>query len=155
MPYYAGFGSRQTPDHILKQMTRLAKYLRREKGFILRSGHARGADRAFEAGANSQKEIFEASDCTAEALALSKKFHPAWDACDSYAKMLHGRNAMILLGADLKTPVLFGVCWTHDGKALGGSGQAIRIAESYKIPIFNLGNAFEEDKLMEFLETLE
>lgn len=32
----------------------------------------------------------------------------------------------------------FVVCWTHDGTAVGGTGQAIRIANHYDIPVFNM-----------------
>ena len=35
-------------------------------------------------------------------------------------------------------PSNFVVCYTPDGKASGGTGQAIRIAEYYNIPIYNL-----------------
>lgn len=47
--YYAGIGSRNTPDHIQNIMTRLATKLEQE-GWILRSGGAEGADSAFERG---------------------------------------------------------------------------------------------------------
>lgn len=55
--YYTGVGSRQTPARILRQMEKLAINLR-ERGWILRSGHARGADRAFEKGAARQAVIY-------------------------------------------------------------------------------------------------
>lgn len=137
MKYYAGIGSRKTPSYILNKMTNLAKELD-TKGYILRSGGAAGADSAFEEGSNN-KEIFTASDTTDEALELSSKFHPNWGACSDYAKKLHGRNAMIVLGKDLKTPVDFIVCWTKDGKISGGTGQALRIAEFYNIKVYNYG----------------
>lgn len=68
----------------------------------------------------------------------SGPFHPAWDRCSQYAKNLHARNAAIILGKGLDDPVKFVVCWTKDGKATGGTGQGIRIAESLCIPVFNL-----------------
>lgn len=34
----------------------------------------------------------------------------------------------------------FVICWTHDGTDVGGTGQAIRIARHYCIPVFNLYN---------------
>lgn len=46
---YAGIGSRETPPEILKLMTRLAGAME-QQGWLLRSGGARGADAAFEAG---------------------------------------------------------------------------------------------------------
>ena len=45
-----------------------------------------------------------------------------------------------VLGEDLQTPTSFIVCWTKDGKASGGTGQALRVAKKYDIPVFNLYN---------------
>jgi hypothetical protein len=45
---------------------------------------------------------------------------------------------MIVLGWDLSAPVDFIVCWTKDGKASGGTGQALRLAEDRGIVIENL-----------------
>jgi len=140
--YYAGIGSRETPLNILQKMHDLAGHYC-SLGMVLRSGGAKGADSAFESGitsnrSTSTKEIFRAKDCTVEAVALSGKFHPNWDACNDYVKQLHGRNAMILLGANLKTPIEFIVCWTPNGAVTGGTGQALRMAKEYDIPVYNL-----------------
>jgi hypothetical protein len=67
------------------------------------------------------------------------KFHPSWNSCTSYAKKLHGRNSMIILGKDLLTPVSFVLCWTPMGKDIGGTSQSIRIARSLGIKVLNLG----------------
>ena len=45
---------------------------------------------------------------------------------------------MILLGAKLDNPVSALICWTTDGQPTGGTGQAIRIASGYGIPVHNL-----------------
>lgn len=140
MNYYAGIGSRKTPDYILKKMTNLAKKLN-DADLILRSGGANGADSAFEAGAKN-KEIFRADDATDESIKLASQFHPNWEACSDYVKKLHGRNVMIILGEDLKTPVKFLVCWTKDGKEEGGTGQALRVAKHYQIKIYNMGSFY-------------
>lgn len=139
MKYYAGIGSRDTPDHVLGMMTRLAKRL---NDYTLRSGGAKGADSAFEEGA-SKKEIFTADDATDDAIELSSKYHPNWSACSKYAKKLHGRNAMIILGENLDSPVEFVICWTKNGKGDGGTGQALRIAKDYGIKIYDLGEKYE------------
>jgi hypothetical protein len=62
------------------------------------------------------------------------------------------RNAMQILGEDGNTPVEMVVCWTKDGKASGGTGQALRIAEYYSIPIFNLKNDGAIEQLKMFLK---
>lgn len=50
--YYAGIGSRKTPQEVLIKMVKIANRLE-QLGFHLRSGHAPGADQAFEAGVDS------------------------------------------------------------------------------------------------------
>lgn len=134
---YAGIGSRKTPDNIMRIMTKIAKKLN-SQGYILRSGGAQGADSAFESGANNLKEIFMARDAIPEAIKLASKFHPAWHKCNDYARKLHGRNAMIILGKDLITPVEFTVCYTPGGKVVGGTGLGLRICAHYNIEIKNL-----------------
>lgn len=134
---YAGIGSRETPEHILNQMHAIAVELQ-ARGFTLRSGGAAGADTAFERGAGIRKEIYRPEHVTPEALALAEKHHPAWHRCSDHAKLLLARNGFQVLGPDLRSPSLFVVCWTKDGKASGGTGQAIRIAEHHGIPVFNL-----------------
>jgi hypothetical protein len=58
MKYYTGIGSRQTPKDILKLMEDIAFKLA-QKGYILRSGAAGGADTAFEDGAKYYAEQIE------------------------------------------------------------------------------------------------
>lgn len=156
MKYFVGIGSRQTPEDILFIMTAISKYLT-SKGWVLRSGGAMGADKAFEIGAvfgsQSKPEIFLGGDCTKEAIEFSSKFHPAWNRCKEYAKQLHGRNAMIVLGRNLDSPVNFVICWTPDGKDSGGTGQAIRIANSREIKVLNLYDKEIRKKIWERIKT--
>lgn len=146
MPCYAGVGARATPDRICQRMTAIAVRLR-VRGYVLRSGGAIGADQAFAAGAGEAKQIFIASDATDQAMAIAARFHPAWDRCSPIAKQLHGRNAFQVLGKTLDDPSRFVVCWTADGKASGGTGTAIRIAEAHGIPVFNLHDPDALDRL--------
>jgi len=118
----------------------------RYQGYILRSGGARGADKAFEKGAVRDCEIYLADDATQLAMAIAKSLHPAWDRMEHFGKMLHGRNVMQVLGWDLQTPSEFVVCWTPDGcikhsertQKTGGTGTAISIASKKMIPVYNL-----------------
>ncbi len=56
------------------------------------------------------------------------------------------RNSQQILGQNLNDYCAFVVCWTPDGaenattKQSGGTGQAIRIANHYGIPVINLYN---------------
>lgn len=154
MRYYAGIGSRETPIDVCELMTAIAGWLQR-RGFVLRSGGAIGADCAFAKGAlGKNREIFlpgvEFSPAiTLHAAKIAEQFHPAWSKCGDFARKLHTRNVYQILGADLETPSEFVVCWTKDGKASGGTGQALRIAASIGIPVFNLHNPEAQYRLRE------
>lgn len=149
MKFYAGIGSRETPEGMLLLLTNIAQRLRAE-GYILRSGGADGADMAFEAGAGDQKEIYipwlgfngstSALLPTKEAYEMAAKYHPAWYKLSYGARKLHARNCHQILGHDLKTPVERVVCWTKNASGTGGTGQALRIARAYDIPIDDLGD---------------
>lgn len=153
---YAGIGSRKTPDFVLHQMVDVAQQL--SARWTLRSGHADGADMAFETGAitgNGKMEIFvpwfgfngaptDHPDyirprATQELAEFSMQFHPNWGALSDAAKLLMMRNACQILGLTGDSPVDMVICWTQGGRQGGGTGQALRIAEHYNIPIFDLG----------------
>lgn len=169
MKYYAGIGSRETPDDILKYMTFIAHHLDEE--YILRSGGADGADMAFENGVtNDNKEIYlpfknfnknksSLYEVTDEAIEFTSKYHPNWKNLKRVARLMMARNAYQVLGKDLKTPVDFVLCWTPDGcvspksrsKATGGTGQAISIAYDYKIPIINMKSLIWKEELLSII----
>ena len=151
---YAGIGSRKTPQNILFQMTEVAEQLE-QCGWTLRSGGAKGADTAFENGAK-KKQIFLASgDIPNEAFDLASQYHPTWGGLPPYVKRLHARNCQQILGRNLDCHVRFVVCWTPDGaettttKETGGTGQAIRVANAYNIPVFNLANEGRLEQIKE------
>ena len=138
--YYAGIGARATPQSVLMEMYSLAGKLA-NIGYVLRSGGAIGADQAFEDGAafaKSDHEIYLPAMSSKAAEEIAAQYHPAWDRCNSYVRKLHGRNALILLGAHLDKPVDFVVCWTPGGARRGGTGQSIRMAEGLGIRVINL-----------------
>lgn len=151
--YYAGIGSRQTPDHVLTSMATIATLLDC-RDYILRSGGAKGADQAFEKSASKPEIFLPRADCPVWTIVCTMQFHPFPDALSAYAWQLMNRNAMQILGRDGDTPVDFVVCWTKDGKASGGTGQAIRIAESLDITVYNLYNSDEVDALAKKIATI-
>lgn len=152
MRYFTGIGSRTTPLEVQTVMTEIARIATGFHGYFLRSGGAEGADKAFEKGAK-KKEIFLASDATREAAQIARKTHPNWEDCDALARKYHSRNVMQVLGRDLSTPSDFLVCWTKDGKAIGGTRTAIMVAAENGIPIFNLAKPYAMRLLEEFLVT--
>ena len=54
--YYAGIGSRETPEPILDIMTKLSEYIYTKTDLTLRSGGADGADAAFMKGCHGRAE---------------------------------------------------------------------------------------------------
>lgn len=51
------------------------------------------------------------------------------------------RNTCQVLGLNLDSPVKAVICYTPGGSGSGGTGQAIRIAQAYKIPVIDMGFA--------------
>lgn len=155
---YVGIGARKTPEPVLRKMRQAATFLARE-GCILRSGGAKGADSAFEDGCDAvggKKEIFlpwkgfngnpsKHYGTTREARILASRFHPNWEVIGPAGRDFHGRNCYQILGQDLETPAKFVLCWTDQGRIEGGTGQALRMALHYEIPIFNFGNQTDDD----------
>lgn len=151
---YAGIGSRKTPRDVLDLMTRIAKKLD-EWGWTMRSGGADSADTAFENG-SARKEIYlpwanfnrrphaYLNEPTDQAYEIAMKHHPKWFSLSDPAQRLIARNTHEILGAECVAPCSMVVTWTSDGSIgettvhTGGTGQALRVAKAYEIPIFNL-----------------
>lgn len=149
--FYAGIGSRRTPNEILEFMTAISQRLEKV-GYILRSGGAIGADLAFEKGVKdpNHKEIFYKEDANDLTRKIALHFHPSPDSLkkNAYALDLMARNTFQIFGRDLNQPVSFVMCYTPDGcshfstrtRETGGTAQAIAIASFFEIPIYNLAN---------------
>lgn len=164
--YYAGIGSRKTPRDILELMTKIGRSFY-SKGWVLRSGGADGADSAFAADVPPDgKQIFlpwpgfngvESDYCEPEAwtFPIAEKFHPRWDKLSQGAQKLHARNVHQVLGPDEYSAPHSAliICWTPSDNE-GGTGQALRIARYYDIPIFNLGDPIKINELREFYAAL-
>lgn len=162
MKYYAGIGSRETPQGILDafyEIGRRASAL----GWVLRSGRAAGADTYFEMGCIAgmgESQIFvpwagfpkdstlssrpayvfdrlEAAQKTA-ALNSVNVYHPAPDRLSPGARKLMARNYCQMHGPTVSSPPTdLVVCYTTDGRASGGTGQAIRMAQDAGITVIN------------------
>lgn len=151
---YSGIGSRESPGDILELMTKIATKLE-TMGYVLRSGGARGADKAFEAGVKdpTKKEIFRPEQATPESIEFVSKYHPAWHKCKPNDRKLHGRNAMIILGAELYLPSDFIIAWTPGGEFIGGTSTGLRMGVKLDIPIFNLYFNASRERLEKFLNS--
>lgn len=156
-----GIGSRETPALVLAEMQQIGIWCHGH-GIWVRSGHAQGADYAFEAGAQESCITYEpwrnfndgklertrAQVCIPEdqewMRELVRLFHPAPDKLSEGAMKLMMRNGCQLFGRKgpdmpVNTHSQAVVCWTSDGEDVGGTSQALRIARAYQIPILNMG----------------
>ena len=163
MKFYAGIGSRATPNDVLDIMTSLAAKLEID-GWVLRSGGAAGADSAFERGVKdpANKQIFlpwrgfNGSDSplcelTREAYDMARAHHPNWDACSTVARKFHARNSYQVMGPTLTDPSRMVVCWTVNALMAGGTGQALRIAQHHGIEICNLADDKVRRRVEEYI----
>lgn len=159
MKFYSGIGSRNTPREIMIKMTEIASVLSRHN-YILRSGGAPGADTAFEIGAKTRSQIFLPWENFNENKQgrvppfnkeLVEKYHPKSSSLSDAGWKFMSRNSYQVLGPSLNDPVEFVLCWTKDGKASGGTGQAMRIAKDYQIPIFNFRNEDDYGKFQTYM----
>lgn len=69
---------------------------------------------------------------------LAKPHHPTWDRLGDGPRKMHTRNMGQVFGPTLDVPARFELAYTIDGKATGGTGQAIRVAQSVGIPVLNM-----------------
>jgi hypothetical protein len=174
---YAGIGARETPPAALALIEAVAARLARH-GWVLRTGMSPGADQAFYRGARAQggavelylpwpgfeadarlqgegAEVRELPRPSARAYELAERHHPAWGGVDARARHLLARDGHQVLGADLATAVAFVVCWTADGSidgagaGAGGTGQALRIARSERLAVFNLARPEHARRFLE------
>jgi len=162
--FYAGIGSRKAPQDIQDRMWAIAIVLE-IKGYTLRSGNAIGSDQAFSSGVKSEaqiwlpyygfnkgfsnrypKHIYEVIfPDDKEAFASIAKYHPKMNSLNSNSLKLMARNYRQIVGRNGEANSEFVLCWTPGGEIVGGTGQAIRIAQDLGIPVYNMFNCSNED----------
>lgn len=174
MNVYAGVGSRRTPKYVLALMVETARELA-ARDWLLRTGGAEGADASWLTGCvEHPRGAYELYlpwpgftgqglpmlvEPRPEAFEIAARYHPTWETLDASAKALHARNAHIVLGMDLRSPVRMLCCWTsggtYDGQGRweGGTGMALRIlaGEAPGTRVVNLKREADRDALRAFV----
>ena len=169
MQHYTGIGSRKTPPEILRIMEALAETLAL-KGWTLRSGGARGADQAFEAGARKAGGGVESwdprKDCIdilswAEDVVAQHCWEFPYSRMKRTTKELLVRNMYQIHGEEGNLPSSFVVCYTladplsrdrETGFKSGGTRYAIREAASCGIEVFNLNNPEHLERIKGYID---
>lgn len=185
---YAGIGARKTPGHTLHSMDQVGAHMFNaghilrsggaqgaDRAFEIGADRARGLKRNARFGDVDAIDIPDLKEIylpvkgwqgnnsphytvSWEAMEVAAHFHPRWDPLPTFVKLLMGRNSYQLLGLNLKTKADFVICWTPDGHIVGGTGQALRMAAYYEIPVINFGSLSLQqvnDRLMHILEEAE
>jgi len=154
-----GIGSRKTPSYILDAMEKFAREAA-AKGHLFRSGHAEGADYAFEKGAGKSCMVYlpwrgfnencpllgkgiVSGQINEDALSIVIEHEPHATTCTRGVKLLKCRNVYQILGFNLLEESDLVICWTPGGNGAGGTGLAIKIASSRNIPVIDLGKYWE------------
>lgn len=177
---FTGVGHRKgVPDNIRNKAVQLTSWLC-ARGVKLRTGDADGMDAVFrDAAPKEMRQFFaplnrynahpdaimikpsEIHPCYySQARDITANTHPYFYNLGDFERELHIRNAFQVLGPELDEPSNFLVCWTKDGaetkttRATGGTGQAIRLAIKYNIPVFNLQTPNFEGRFRTFIKHL-
>lgn len=143
--YYAGIGSRFTPEDIMIKMSLIASILEKMQ-FILRSGGANGADSAFENGItdkyssmniylpdlkfngrthDNKSYIYIESDESCEDYLRAKAsliYHPSKFNLKPAARKMMIRNYFQVHGRSTEEKSSFIICWTPNG----ANGKSIK-----------------------------
>jgi len=159
---YAGIGARELPDDIRQEFIFIGRRFA-ERGLILRSGGADGADSAFEWGCGLSatpaiKEIFlpwKGFNNNSSSLYITKsnekilfdiasKIYPSWQYAKNPVRLLHARNVQQILGEKPGESHItdFVVCWTNRSeKQARGTMFAVTLANKKGIPVYNFYNS--------------
>lgn len=92
------------------------------------------------------------------ALNIASEIHPNWKACDSVAKLLHGRNVFQILGHAMEEPVEMLICWSPvTGDSIkGGTRTAWEIAKRFKVRrLINLAVPEDFTRALQFVGLTE
>jgi len=172
-------GVRRLPQHMTNLIRRVSRW-KRDKGEILRSGHAVGSDLAFEMDTPVwQKEIYLPTEVFNKASASTpgcivpdeEQLEEAFDFLQrigvleprhaaklksgtGFGWRAHARNLFQVIGVDIENPrpskSLY--CYTEDGEEVGGTRTAILVARHFDVKVINLGNKDVAAKCGHWLE---
>ena len=163
---FVGAGSAKAPKDALAIMTKIGEKVREAEGWI-RTGHTKGPDTAFEAGARERSIVYlpragfnpdvpfytkfirDLGSVSKESYKVAMhsvyKYHPAYRGLGDISKRMLATSYFKVLGEGGDRPADAIVCWTDKlkgGRPSGMAAQTIRIAEDHGIPIINMSDSY-------------
>lgn len=170
-----GIGSRSTPRKILREMVAIGEWCL-ENGVLVRSGHAEGADYAFEQGAEENciaylpwssfgrerkmfgtPVVFDKQPKPIQGLLkdIADTHHPVWSDLTWGIKKIIARNVCQVRGHVGKAIVSKAcVYWTFAGNTQGGTVFTRDLASHYSVPCFNMQEYKTAAEIIKNLEKL-
>lgn len=152
MKYFGVIGDQEVHETIQPMMLKVSEYLTNQ-GYTCRHGGNHGTEYYFSKGAKYQSIILPwknfnhlSSDyCKPpkEAFDIAAEFYPKWWKASKSMKALLARNAQVIFGPDLHTPVEFLLTWGVNRI----TEHAEAVARNNFIPVYNLANV-EAYKIM-------
>lgn len=161
--WFAGVGSRETPEEVLALMRRISQALYTQ-GYALSSGDAEGADTAFYEGTllspyyhqlgariylawngvrnryhDPKNYFYDASRFPTwmSANSIAEELHAAWEKCGRGARAMHSRNVYQVMGHTLTDPISALIYWAKPvgktEKVSGGTNGALQLSIKYGI----------------------
>ena len=165
---YAVTGNKEAPPEIVDRIQNAMRKLEYH-GYTSRTGGMEGLDNVIEKTVNRTELVIPwkgFSDKysknyynTKESLVIARMFHSSFDGLKPAIQAFLAKNVRQILGKDLKSAVMFLICWTEDAVEdakyktvkTGNMGHVISIATARRIPIFNFQNLDAEERLYRFL----
>ena len=173
MRFYAGCGSSEAPEPILKLMTRLAT-LMAKRGVVLRTSEQPGPDIAFRQGALGKfftylpEEDFEGRSAwgipseispSGPRATLARKLDPMFVMMPEHEKRWQIVANSVVLGSSGGDLAKLLITWTPDGatcpaeftEQTGHVARYLRLADRYGVMVINLARREHRDRVKQWL----
>lgn len=163
---FAVTSNRDVPDSIKNRAIELTRTLV-NKGHTARVGVLDGLEAMVNSAVTQNTEChipfrgFAQSESkfnfsTPECLAIARHFATGFDQLKPAIQSFMGKNVRLILGNKNQSLIQFLVCYTEDGaestkevtSRTGICGHAIKVADYYNIPVFNLKHPDCESRIM-------
>ena len=165
---YAVVGNRDFPMELMPRLTSIIKKLD-SLGYTARTGSMKGLDTSVEdlttnvelqlPWKNFNDKESKTTFSSPEIISIAKYFQPGFDELKLPIKGFLAKNVRVLLGSKGISRAIFLLCHSEDGvetarqvtSRTASVGHAIKVADKFNIPVFNLQNPSIEEQLMSYL----